>query len=102
MNSFFGEDVLLSGTASKEIYSSIKDLPIIDYHCHLDQTAIQADKKFTDIGELWLAGDHYKWRAMRSCGRRSPACALRASSSGWTISAAVIPRSTTSRISNSI
>ncbi len=68
MNSFFGEDVLLSGTSSKEIYSSIKDLPIIDYHCHLDQAAIQADKKFTDIGELWLAGDHYKWRAMRMCG----------------------------------
>ncbi len=68
MNSFFGENVLLSGKSSKEIYESIKDLPIIDYHCHLDQAAIKADKKFTDIGELWLAGDHYKWRAMRMCG----------------------------------
>lgn len=68
MNPFFGENILLSGESSKEIYHSIKDLPIIDYHCHLDQAAIQADKKFTDIGELWLAGDHYKWRAMRMCG----------------------------------
>ncbi len=68
MNSFFSEDVLLKGEASKEIYKEIKDLPIIDYHCHLDQNAIKNDKKFTDIGELWLAGDHYKWRAMRMAG----------------------------------
>lgn len=68
MNSFFNEDVLLKGEASKEIYKEIKDLPIIDYHCHLDQNAIKNDKKFTDIGELWLAGDHYKWRAMRMAG----------------------------------
>lgn len=65
---FFNENVLLYGDASKEIYNYIKDLPIIDYHCHLDQHAIKLDKKFTDIGELWLSGDHYKWRAMRQCG----------------------------------
>ncbi len=68
MNSFFNEDVLLKGEASKEIYKEIKNLPIIDYHCHLDQNAIKNDKGFTDIGELWLAGDHYKWRAMRMAG----------------------------------
>lgn len=68
MTTFFDEDVLLKGEASKEIYKEIKDLPIIDYHCHLDQKAIKEDKKFSDIGELWLSGDHYKWRAMRMAG----------------------------------
>ena len=65
---FFSNDVLLKGDASKEIYQQIKDLPIIDYHCHLDQHAIKVDAKFEDIGQLWLAGDHYKWRAMRMAG----------------------------------
>ena len=43
------------------------DVPIIDYHCHLDGKAIKEDKTFSDIGELWLSGDHYKWRAVRLC-----------------------------------
>lgn len=43
------------------------DVPIIDYHCHLDDKAIKEDKTFSDIGELWLSGDHYKWRAVRLC-----------------------------------
>ena len=68
MKEFFGEDYLLQGESAKKIYSAIKDLPIIDYHCHLDEKAIKADKTFSDIGELWLSGDHYKWRAMRLCG----------------------------------
>lgn len=65
---FFDENVLLSSQSAREIYSHISKLPIIDYHCHLDQTQIKADKHFENIGELWLAGDHYKWRAMRLCG----------------------------------
>lgn len=68
MKSFFGADVLLNGEAAREIYAQIKDLPIIDYHCHLDQRKIACDASFSDIGELWLGGDHYKWRAMRLCG----------------------------------
>lgn len=68
MKEFFGENYLLQGESAKKIYSAIKDLPIIDYHCHLDEKAIKADKTFSDIGELWLSGDHYKWRAMRLCG----------------------------------
>lgn len=68
MNTFFDEDVLLSTEESKTIYSFIKDLDIIDYHCHLDPNMIKNDSKFNDIGELWLSGDHYKWRAMRLCG----------------------------------
>ena len=65
---FFDESVLLSSDSAREIYAQVKDLPIIDYHCHLDQNKIKSDAHFSDIGELWLAGDHYKWRAMRLCG----------------------------------
>lgn len=65
---FFDENILLHGEASKELYASIKDLPIIDYHCHLNQKGIKDDWKIDDIGELWLSGDHYKWRVMRMCG----------------------------------
>ena len=68
MKKFFSGDLLLNSESAKEIYGEIKNLPIIDYHCHLDQNKIKADAKFSDIGELWLAGDHYKWRAMRLCG----------------------------------
>lgn len=68
MKSFFGEDLLLYSPEAKSIYDAIKELPIIDYHCHLDITKIAFDVSFSDIGELWLAGDHYKWRAMRMCG----------------------------------
>lgn len=66
--SFFGEDVFLKSQSAEEIYGEIKDLPVIDYHCHLDARMIRADAQFSGIGELWLAGDHYKWRAMRLCG----------------------------------
>lgn len=68
MKKFFDDDVLLDNYASKELYKEVKDLPIIDYHCHLDDIAIKNDENFSDIGELWLKGDHYKWRAMRICG----------------------------------
>ena len=68
MKEFYGEELLLSSASAKEIYGEVKDLPVIDYHCHLDQNKIKADAKFSDIGQLWLAGDHYKWRAMRLCG----------------------------------
>lgn len=68
MNTFFNDDLLLYNQAGKTLYSKVKDLPIIDYHCHLDQRKIANNAKFSDIGELWLAGDHYKWRAMRLNG----------------------------------
>lgn len=68
MKEFYGEEYLLESKTAKKIYDEIKDLPIIDYHCHLDERAIKEDKKFENIGELWLSGDHYKWRAMRLCG----------------------------------
>ena len=68
MKAYYGEELLLENEAAKKIYEEIQNLPIIDYHCHLDEKAIKADKKFENIGELWLSGDHYKWRAMRLCG----------------------------------
>ncbi len=65
---FFGKDVLLGGESAKKLYKEVKELPIIDYHCHLNQYAIRDDLAFSDIGHMWLAGDHYKWRAMRMAG----------------------------------
>ena len=65
---FFDDNLLLYNQAGKALYEKVKSLPIIDYHCHLDQKKIAHDDVFGDIGELWLTGDHYKWRAMRSAG----------------------------------
>lgn len=65
---FFGNDVLLSTSAARKLYRHVKRLPIIDYHCHLSQGAIAEDLPLTDVGEVWLSADHYKWRAMRLCG----------------------------------
>lgn len=68
MKEFFGSDVLLSSAAAKRLYREVEKLPIIDYHCHLNEKDIREDRAFTSLGELWLSGDHYKWRAMRMCG----------------------------------
>ena len=68
MEKFFSNKLLLNGKTASQIYDGIKNLPIIDYHCHLSQKQIKEDKKYACIGELWLSGDHYKWRAMRICG----------------------------------
>jgi glucuronate isomerase len=68
MKAFFSDEVLLSTPAAVALYEGVKDLPIIDYHCHLNEREIQNDYRFSELGELWLGGDHYKWRAMRLCG----------------------------------
>ncbi len=65
---FFNKDLFLTAQSSKVIYKEIKDLKIIDYHCHLDPHLIKLNLKLNDIGEMFLAKDHYKWRAMRLCG----------------------------------
>ena len=67
MKKFFDENVLLDNQIAIDLYNQVKDLPIIDYHCHLDQDKIADNDSFDDIGSLWLMGDHYKWRAMRLC-----------------------------------
>lgn len=70
MNSFINEDFLLKGVTAKKLYSEYaKDMPIYDYHNHLSAKEIYDDKNFSSITELWLGGDHYKWRAMRWFGK---------------------------------
>ncbi len=59
---------LLSNPTAERLYESVKDLPIVDYHCHLSPREIWEDKPFDNIGEVWLGGDHYKWRLMRTAG----------------------------------
>ena len=68
MKAFFDDSVLLRNESARILFEKVKDLPIIDYHCHLNPQMIAEDRSFSDIGEFWLAGDHYKWRAMRMCG----------------------------------
>ncbi len=69
MKQFMGPDFLLNTDTAKVLYhETAADLPIIDYHCHVPPKDIAEDKHFTNLTELWLGGDHYKWRAMRSCG----------------------------------
>jgi len=65
---FIKDDFLLESEVSKRLYEYAKKMPIIDYHCHLSPKEIYEDKKFNNISELWLSGDHYKWRLMRSFG----------------------------------
>ena len=65
---FFDENLLLYNETGKLLYEKVKNFPIIDYHCHLDQHKIAINDTFSNIGELWLANDHYKWRAMRFNG----------------------------------
>lgn len=60
--------LLFSDTAQKLYHEYAKALPIIDYHNHLPPTEIADDKKFSSLTEIWLKGDHYKWRAMRAFG----------------------------------
>lgn len=63
------KDFLLKTDTAKHLYHDIASkLPIIDYHCHLSPREIAEDKQFRSITELWLGGDHYKWRAMRANG----------------------------------
>lgn len=59
---------LLSCNTAEKLYAAAKDLPIIDYHCHLVPKEIYEDKVFYNIGEMWLGADHYKWRLMRCAG----------------------------------
>jgi glucuronate isomerase len=69
MKKFMDENFLLStDTAVKLYHEFAKDMPIYDYHCHISPKEIWENKKFKNITEAWLYGDHYKWRAMRANG----------------------------------
>ena len=67
--SYIKENFLLTNkTAEKLYFHYAKDMPIFDYHCHLPERQILENKTFNDVFEIWLAGDHYKWRLMRNYG----------------------------------
>jgi glucuronate isomerase len=69
MGSFMNENFLLNGDTAQNLYHNYaKDMPIIDYHCHLSPKEIYENKRFNNLTDAWLYGDHYKWRAMRSNG----------------------------------
>lgn len=69
MKPFMDKDFLLSTETAQILFHNYADkLPIIDYHCHLSPKEIAEDKHYSNITEVWLYGDHYKWRAMRACG----------------------------------
>ena len=69
MKQFMDENFLLqSETAQKLYHSYAADAPILDYHCHINPQEIYEDRQFENITQVWLGGDHYKWRFMRSCG----------------------------------
>ncbi|CAM2838912.1 glucuronate isomerase [Streptococcus agalactiae LMG 14747] len=65
---FNDETFMLTSEPALKLYDQIKDQPIFDYHCHLDPKEIFEDKVYDNIVDLWLGGDHYKWRLMRAHG----------------------------------
>ena len=68
---FIHDDFMLTNDYARELYhESAEKMPIIDYHCHLDPKMIADNHMFRDITEVWLGGDHYKWRALRGNGVR--------------------------------
>ncbi|MFM7208909.1 MAG: glucuronate isomerase, partial [Verrucomicrobiota bacterium] len=60
--------ILSNATAQGLFHGTAKDQPIVDYHCHLSPKDVAEDRRFEDLTAIWLAGDHYKWRAMRANG----------------------------------
>ena len=67
--SYVTEKFLLTNKTAERLYEKYaKDVPIFDYHCHLSEKQILENKPFGDVFEIWLAGDHYKWRLMRNYG----------------------------------
>ncbi|MHA6249308.1 glucuronate isomerase [Pontibacter sp. CAU 1760] len=67
--SFIGDNFLLqTATAQRLYHEHAKHMPIIDYHCHLSAEDIANDRRFDNLTQIWLEGDHYKWRAMRTKG----------------------------------
>ncbi len=69
MMPFMNQDFLLKTETARKLYHQhAAAVPVIDYHCHINPQEIYEDKRYNTITEVWLGGDHYKWRAMRSCG----------------------------------
>jgi glucuronate isomerase len=69
MKPFMDENFLLSSRTAERLYHEYAaEMPIIDYHCHINPAEICEDRRFENIAQAWLGGDHYKWRLMRCCG----------------------------------
>ena len=71
MKPFIGRDFLLNTDTARRLYeehADMKRIPILDYHCHINPQEIYEDRQFENIAQVWLAGDHYKWRQMRANG----------------------------------
>ncbi len=69
MKQFMDKDFLLSTDTAKALFHDYAEkMPVLDYHCHINPQEIAEDRKFNNITQVWLGGDHYKWRVMRSCG----------------------------------
>ena len=66
--SFINDNFMLKNKTAKKLYAMVKDLPIIDYHCHLSPKQIAENHQFRNAFDLFLGGDHYKWRQMRTAG----------------------------------
>ena len=67
--SFITSDFLLHGDTARRLYQTYAEhQPIIDYHCHLPVADLASNRRFRNLHEIWLEGDHYKWRAMRANG----------------------------------
>jgi glucuronate isomerase len=72
---FISEDFLLRSETARILYHDYaREMPIIDYHCHLPPDQIAQDKQFENLTQIWLYGDHYKWRAMRANGINERFC----------------------------
>ncbi|HEY1490112.1 MAG TPA: glucuronate isomerase [Verrucomicrobiae bacterium] len=72
---FIHEDFLLASKAARRLYHKFAEAePIFDYHCHISPRDIAGNRQFNDLFEIWLAGDHYKWRAMRANGVAEKFC----------------------------
>ena len=69
MKEFMDKDFLLQTETAKTLFHDFaENTPIVDYHCHINPKEIAEDRQFDNITQVWLGGDHYKWRFMRSCG----------------------------------
>ena len=69
MKPFMDEEFLLDTPTARELYHGVAERqPIVDYHCHVSPQEIAENRAYANLTQLWLEGDHYKWRLMRSCG----------------------------------
>ena len=69
MKQFMDANFLLQSETAQQLYHEhAAKMPIIDYHCHLNPSEIAENHQFADLTEVWLGGDHYKWRQMRANG----------------------------------